>query len=83
MRTPYTALLVILFLCLVGCKSTGDPISLLNAREAADTVEKYLDPDLPDSAKAVAVTQARDWVEYEEQKFGGTDRAPPPGEEIH
>lgn len=84
MRTPYTALLIVLLFVVVlaGCKSTGDPISLLNAREAADTIDRYIDPTLPDSAKNAAKEQAEGWVEWEEQKFGGKDEAPKPGEEI-
>lgn len=64
--------LTILTLCLLlvsGC-ATGDIISLQNAREAEDTVTKYLDPTLPQSAKDAATLQAKTWREYEEAKFG-------------
>ena len=57
-------------------------MSLLNARSAADTIEKYIDPSLPESAKKAAKMQAEGWVDYEEQLFGGKDKAPQPGEEI-
>lgn len=58
----------LLALCaLTGCASF-DPITYRNAVEARDTIEKYLDPALPDSAKTAAKEQAKAWVEYEEAK---------------
>lgn len=63
----YLALLSVFFV--VGC-ATGDRISQQNAHEARDTIEKYIDPTLPESAKSAAKLQAQKWAEYEDAKFG-------------
>lgn len=52
---------------MTGCGSF-DAITYRNAVEARDTIDKYLDPALPDSAKKAAKDQAAAWVEYEESK---------------
>lgn len=57
-------------LWLSGC-ATGDVISRQNAHEAKDTIDKYLDKSLPESAQKAAKLQAQKWVEYEDAKFGG------------
>jgi hypothetical protein len=64
------ALLLVLSLSVLGC-ATGDRISQQNAHEAKDTIDKYIDPALPDSAKDAAKLQAQKWVEWEDAKFGG------------
>jgi len=56
-------------LSMTGC-ATGDRISQQNAHEAKDTIDKYLDPALPQSAKSAAKLQAQKWAEYEDAKFG-------------
>lgn len=66
--TVLIALLAVLA-SLTGC-ATGDIVSLQNAKEAEDTINKYIDPKLPEAAKDAAKFQARKWVEYEEAKFG-------------
>lgn len=63
-------LLPVLFI-LTGCTMGGDQISLRNAREARDTIERDLDPKLPESYRNAAKGQAKAWVEYEEAKLGG------------
>lgn len=71
MKTLTTVTLLCLLalggLFLGGC-GTKDYLSLRHAKEAADTVEKYLDPALPESAKTAALEQAKEWVKYEESK---------------
>lgn len=75
LRAPLVALLkqkaglLILLapLLLAGCVSF-DPISHRNAVEMRDTIEKYLDPALPESARKAALDQADASVEYEESK---------------
>lgn len=68
-RNFMLSLALLASLWLSGC-ATGDRISQQNAHEAADTIDKYLDPALPDSAKSAAKLQAHKWVEYEDAKFG-------------
>jgi outer membrane murein-binding lipoprotein Lpp len=68
-RNLTLSLALLASLWLSGC-ATGDRISQQNAHEAKDTIDKYLDPALPDSAKSAAKLQAQKWVEYEDAKFG-------------
>jgi len=68
MKTLGLALLLATCL-LTGC-ATGDIISRQNAHEAKDTIDKYLDPALPQSAKDAVKLQAQKWAEYEDAKFG-------------
>lgn len=67
MKTLTLSLLVSAVLLLSAC-GTKDYLSLRHAKEAADTVEKYLDPALPESARKAALEQAKEWVLYEEGK---------------
>lgn len=69
-RNIMLSLALLASLWLSGC-ATGDVISRQNAHEAKDTIDKYLDPALPQSAKDAAKLQAQKWVEYEDAKFGG------------
>ena len=68
MKTLSILMLLILTCFVSGC-ATGDRISQQNAHEAADTIEKYIDPALPDSAKNAAKAQAQAWKDYEDAKF--------------
>ena len=68
-RNIMLSLALLASLWLSGC-ATGDVISRQNAHEAKDTIDKYLDPALPQSAKDAAKLQAQKWVEYEDAKFG-------------
>ena len=66
-RFPLIGFCLLAVASLAGCASF-DPITHRNAVEAKDTIDKYLDPALPDSAKQAAKDQAAAWVEYEESK---------------
>lgn len=69
-RKGYFALMgfcLLVLAALTGCASF-DPITYRNAVEARDTIDKYIDPALPDSAKNAAKDQAKAWVLYEESK---------------
>lgn len=65
--TTLLCLLVLGSVFLSAC-GTKDYLSLRHAKEAKDTVEKYLDPALPESARKAALEQAAEWVKYEEGK---------------
>lgn len=68
-RCAFLAVLMMTVLMITGCRTGGDIVSQQNAHEAKDTIYKYLDPNLPESAKKAAKLQADRWAEYEDQKF--------------
>lgn len=58
-------------LCVGGCALFApkyDPISEQHAREALDTIERDLNPELTETQRKIAVEQAREWVKYETSK---------------
>lgn len=68
-KSLLVSLALLASLWLSGC-ATGDIISRQNAHEAKDTIDKYIDPALPESAKSAAKLQAQKWADYEDAKFG-------------
>jgi len=65
------ALGTILLVLTSGCALFApkyDPISEQHAAEACESVVKYIDPALPDSAKEIARKQAQEWLTYEQAK---------------